>query len=320
MIKGFLETYPGSEWIEYDAISSSALLEANQQQFGEWAIPDYRFDEAELVVSLGADFLGTWLSPVEYTRLYSSRRNPDQEMNRLIMFESNLSLTGSNADKRIPIKPSEEAAVLLSIYNGISREAGKTAIDAPVPPFDLEGIIKALLESRGKSILISGSNNKNIQLLVNEINLLLDNIGKTIRFDSCLRTRRGHDSRMEDLVNRLDAGEVDALLMYQVNPAYTWHDAGRFESGLKKTGLTVSLSTAPDETTELAGYVCPDGHYLESWNDAEPKRDKYSLMQPVINPLFDTRQVQDSLLKWSGSEPRNRIQKPESHPGKRNHP
>ena len=131
--------------------------------------------------------------------------------------------------------------------------------------------------------MISGSNDPNIQLLVNQINRVLDNIGNTILFESSLRTRRGIDSRMEDLVHRMQAGEVDALLMYDVNPVYTWHDGEGFENGLKKVGLTISMSLAPDETNALAGYVCPDSHYLESWNDAEPKTSRYSLMQPVIS-------------------------------------
>ena len=302
VIAGFMEVYPGCEWIEYDAISASAMLEANAESFGKQALPDYRFDKAELVVSLGADFLGNWLSPVEYTSMFTSKRNPEQEMSRLVMFESNLSLTGSNADQRIQIKPSQEAAVLLNIYKGITKETGQPVINAPAPPVDLGGVIRELLAARGKSLVISGSNDRNIQLLVNEINRVLENIGNTILFESSLRTRRGIDGRMEDLVQRIQAGEVDALLMYDVNPIYSWHDSEGFEKGLNKVGLTVSMSRAPDETNELAGYVCPDSHYLESWNDAEPKKNRYSLMQPVINNIFDTRQMQDTLLRWSGSE------------------
>jgi Fe-S-cluster-containing dehydrogenase component/anaerobic selenocysteine-containing dehydrogenase len=301
VIAGFMGVYPATEWIEYDAVSASAMLEANAESFGKQVLPDYRFDKAELVVSLGADFLGTWLSPVEYTRMFSSKRNPEQEMNRLVMFESNLSLTGSNADQRIQIKPSQEAAVLLNIYKGITKETGQPAINAPASPVELGGVIRELLAARGKSLVISGTNDRNIQLLVNEINRVLENIGNTILFESGLRTRRGIDSRMDDLVRRMQSGEVDALLMYDVNPMYTWHDSEGFENGLKKVGLTISMSRAPDETNEGVGYVCPDSHYLESWNDAEPKKNRYSLMQPVINSLFDTRQMQDTLLRWSGS-------------------
>ena len=302
VIAGFREHNPGCDWVRYDARSASAMLEANEYSFGKQYIPDYRFDKAEVIVSLGADFLSTWLSSVEYTKQFSSKRDPDQEMNKLIMFESNLSLTGSNADRRIQIKPSQEAAVLLNIYKEIIKAIENRNIDAPPAPVNVSEVTKELLSAKGKSLVISASNDKKVQLLVNEINKSLGNIGHTILFGSHLRTHGGIDSEMENLVERMQAGEVDALLMYDVNPVYSWHDSERFETGLKKVGLTVSMSRNPDETNESAGYICPDMHYLESWNDAEPKKNKYSLMQPVMNPIFDTRQMQDTLLKWSGSE------------------
>jgi molybdopterin-containing oxidoreductase family iron-sulfur binding subunit len=301
VIAGFREQYPGCDWVRYDARSASAILEANETSFGKQVIPDLRFDKAEVIVSLGADFLSTWLSPVEYTRQFSSGRNPDGEMIKLIMLESNLSLTGSNADRRIQIKPSQEAAVLLNIYKEIIKAVENRSIDAPPAPVDVAEVSRELLAASGKSLVISASNDKSIQLLVNEINKSLGNIGHTILFESHLRTQEGIDSEMEELIERMHAGEVDALLMYDVNPVYTWHDSEKFEAGLKNVGLTVSLSRNPDETNDLANYRCPDNHYLESWNDAEPKKNKYSLMQPMMNAIFDTRQMQDTLLKWSGS-------------------
>jgi Fe-S-cluster-containing dehydrogenase component/anaerobic selenocysteine-containing dehydrogenase len=298
----FKARYPGSEHISYDAYSASAIRDANKESFGKAAIPDYRFDLAEVIISMGADFLGSWLSPVEYTKQFSSKRNPDQEMNSLIQIESNLSLTGSNADKRIQIKPSQEAAVLMNIYKKVVGDVEGRTVNAPSSPVDVSEICKKLLASKGKSLVISASTEKRIQQLVNEINRTLGNIGSTILMDSGLQTHQGRDSDLEDLTGRMNAGEVDAILVYNVNPAYTWHDSPGFVSGMKKVKLSVSLSQTPDESSVLAGFVCPDNHYLESWDDAEPKRHHYSLMQPAINPIFNTRQFQDTLLKWSGSE------------------
>lgn len=302
VIAGFLAKFPGSEWVQYDAISSSAILEANKISFGKQVIPDYRFDKADLIVSFGADFLGTWLSSTEYTKQYSSRRNPDQKMNHLIQFESNFSLTGSNADKRIQIKPSQETAILLEIYRDIVQSFENRKIEVTDSKVDVSDISKKLLASQGKSLVISSSNHKQIQLLVNEINNLLGNIGQTIFFDSYLMTHKGIDSEMEMFVKKMANGGVDALLVWNVNPAYTYYNKAAFSEGIKKVGLTVSLSGSPDETSQYVQYVCPDNHYLESWNDAEAKRNKYSLAQPAINPLFNTRQMADTLLKWSGSE------------------
>ena len=301
VISGFLKKFNGSEWVEYDAISYSAMLEANKISFGKQVIPDYRFDKADLVVSFGADFLGTWLSPIEYTKQFSSRRDPEHDMNWLIQLESNLSLTGSNADKRIQIKPSQETAILLNIYKDILRSVENRNANAPESPVDVNEISKKLLASKGKSLLISGSNSKQIQLLVNEINRLLGNIGETILFNSYLRTHKALDTSFKTLVKKMQKGAVNALLVWNVNPAYTYFDRAAFTEGLKKVELTISLSGSPDETNSSVKYLCPDSHYLECWNDAEPKKGLFSLMQPAINQIYDTRQMADSLLKWTGS-------------------
>ena len=302
VISVFLKKYPGSEWIQYDPISYSAILEANKISFGLQVIPDYRFDKADLVVNFGADFLGTWLSPIEYAKQFSSRRDPELNMNHLIQLESNLSLTGCNADIRLQIKPSQEQVILLNIYKAIVKSVENRDIETPASPVDIVGISEKLISSAGRSLVISSSNVKEVQLLINEINRLLGNIGHTILFDSYLKTRRALDGNMEMLVGRMQKGEINGLLIWGVNPAFTWYNRDEFIGSLKKVDLTVSLSGSPDETNILVQYVCPEHHYLESWNDAEPKKDFYSLMQPVINPIFETRQMADSLLKWSGSE------------------
>lgn len=301
VISGFLRKFRGSQWVQHDAVSYSAILEANRLSFGKQVIPDYRFDRAEIIVSFGADFLGTWLSPIEYTRQFSSRRDPEKEMNSLIQFESNLSLTGSNADIRIQIKPSQEYPILLNIYKEISLAVGNRSIDAPPSPVDISEIAKKLIQSRGKSLVVSGSNVRHIQQIVNEINSLLGNIGNTVLFDSSLRTHAAIDINMSSLVESMQNGNVDALIIWNVNPAYTWYDRDAFIEGLKKVDLTVSLSSFPDETNKHVQYICPDNHYLESWGDVEPKRNYFSLMQPVIERIYDTRQMADSLLKWTGS-------------------
>jgi molybdopterin-containing oxidoreductase family iron-sulfur binding subunit len=301
IINGFLKKFPGTEWVQYDAISYSAMLEANKISFGKQVIPDYRFDKADLIVSFGADFLGTWLSPIEYTRQFSSRRIPENEMNWLIQLEANLSLTGSNADKRIQIKPSQESAILLNIYKEIVKSVENRYIDVPSATVDVTEISNKLINSKGKSLVISGSNIKQVQLVVNEINRLLGNIGKTIVFNSHLRTHAAIDSDMDRLIGKMQNGKVNGILIWNVNPVYNLYKSEAFADGLKKVGLTVGLSVSPDETTSLMQYICPDNNYLECWGDAEAKREYFSLMQPAISPIFNTRQMADSLLKWSGS-------------------
>ncbi|MBG0861188.1 MAG: 4Fe-4S dicluster domain-containing protein [Bacteroidales bacterium] len=301
VITDFIEKFPGTAWVRYDAVSYSAMLEANLISFGRQVIPRFHFDKADVIVSSGADFLGTWLSPVEFTKQFSSRRDPEGSMNYLIQYEAGLSVTGCTADKRIQIRPSQEYALLLNIYREVVKLTEGRESNAPSSPADVRDIAVKLTSSPGRSLVISGSNVKDIQLLVNEINRYLGNIGTTIDFSRYMRTHEAIDSGMADLVSRMNAGDVDALIFWNVNPAYTWYDRDAFTKGLKKVGIAISLSGSPDETSSLVQYICPDNHYLESWNDAEPEKDLFSLMQPVISPLFNTRQMADTLLKWSGS-------------------
>src|SRR3984885_11774966 len=124
VIADFIGQYPNTTHINYDAVSYTGIIQANQNSFGKAVLPHYNFDAADVIVSFGADFLGTWISPEEFTRQYVSNRNDksleEKRMSRHIQFETGMSLTGSNADVRIPIKPSEEGVALVNLYNQIS--------------------------------------------------------------------------------------------------------------------------------------------------------------------------------------------------------
>jgi len=300
-INGFLNTFPGTGHITCDTASCSGMLLANELGFGIRALPSYYFDKAELIVSFGADFLGTWISPVEFTTRYAAARklkDKQADISRHIQFETGMSLTGSNADERYPIKPSEEKALLAALLASLTgtESSGTTAASGPVAKLSGE-----LLSKRGKSLVVCGSNDTDIQLLVNQINYTLDNYGNTIDITRPVYLRRGIDPEMVKLVEDMNAGTVDALLLVNTNPVYHYPDAEKFISGMQKTGLTVSLSVAADETSAMSSYVCPANHYLESWGDAEPVKDHFGIQQPLINPVFNTRQWEESLLRWSGN-------------------
>lgn len=304
VFEDFKAAYPTAELVTYDVVSSAAMLEANQVNFGVRAIPSYHFDKASLIIGSNADFLGNWILPVKFARDYTKGRKliHEDRMSRHIQIESNMSLTGSNADTRIPIKPSEELAVLLNILKGVSAAVGGIPVSAPATTVDTDPIVKELLENKGKSIVVSGTNDKNIQFTVNAINYMLDNYGSTIDLSTPILLRKGSDGDMARLVDEMNGGTVKALLLYNVNPVYDYPESDKFFSGIKKVDLTVSFSTTHDESARLCQYVCPDHHYLESWNDAEPVKGYFTLAQPLINPIFGTRQAQESLLKWAGKE------------------
>jgi len=304
IIADFLGKYPGSRHVQYDAISYSGMLLANEASFGRKAIPSYQFDRAKVIVSLSADFLGTWLSPVEFARQYSYGRKINEKnpaMSKHYQVESYLSMTGANADERFVHRPSEMGAVAMALLAAVGGTAQAVNIGDAKLKAGIEKIAKELLANRGASLVVCGSNDPNVQLVVNAINNAIGAYGSTINWGAPLQTKAGIDTDMAALVNQMNAGQVGALLMYDVNPAYDFHNAQAFISGLKKVKLSVSFNEKMDETTELCHYAIPTHHYLESWGDAEPKPGYISFIQPTINPLFKTRPFQTSLLKWSGN-------------------
>lgn len=301
LIGEFLAKYLGSRHVQYDAVSYSGMLLANEACYGKKAIPSYHFDKAKVIVSLGADFLGTWLSPTEFNHQYSQNRKvkgEKAELSRHFQFESMMSLTGSNADDRHTHKPSETGAVVLALAAklGIAVTAPGLA-DAKLVD-KIGNAAKALLENKGAGLVVCGSNDTNIQIVVNAINEAIGANGTTINWAITSNYRNGIDADMAKLVDDMSSGAVGAVLIQGVNPAYSYSDSKKFKDALAKV-VSVSFNGTMDETTELCNYIIPSHHWLESWGDAEPKTGYYSLLQPTINPLFKTRAFQTSLIKWS---------------------
>lgn len=309
-VADFQAKFPNARLLMYDPVSSSAILQANEESFGMRVVPDYRFDRASVIVSFDADFLGTWISPIEYAAQYAEKRKIDDvkkaSMSRHIQVESHMSLTGSNADNRIMVKPSEQGAAIATLYNAIASKAGGASVSGGLSGDKAAKIQKAadaLWERRGNSLVVSGSNNVGEQILINAVNSMLGNYGQTIDFTNASLQRQGLDSDVQGLIAEMDAGRVDAVFfMDGVNPAYDLPNSDKFREALNKVVLKVSFTTTPNETSALCDYITPTHHYLESWGDAEPKRGHFSLIQPSIAPLFNTRQVEESLLRWAASE------------------
>ena len=291
--------------MQYDAVSYSAMLTANRKSFGKQVIPSYYFDKAKVIVSLSADFLANWISPIQYAADYAKTRKPENKwMSKHYQVESNMSLTGSNADVRIPVKPSEYGAFLVELANEVAAKTGGQKLPAAKSAYEksVKKIAHDLVEAKGHSIVLSGINDENIQLLVNKINSDLGNYNHTIDLNKPVYLKQSITAEVEALVYELEKGHVDAVFIQGVNPLYSLPKklADKFKAGLAKAKLSVSFATYNDETAQACQYVTPDNHYLESWNDAMPVLGEYSLTQPTISPLFKTRQFQESLMTWAG--------------------
>lgn len=284
--------------VSYDAISYSGILEANNESFGKPTIPSYNFEKAKTIVSVGADFMGNWLDTQTYITDYAEARKPENKwMSKHFQFEASMSLTGSNADVRTPVKPSEYGAILTSLLKAVGGNvsATKTKYD-----HQIANAAKALKASKGASIVICGSNDKNAQVIVNAINNQLGNYGTTIDLDRNSNTKQGSDAAMMSLIKDMTAGKVDALIINGVDPVFTIGED--FKKALNKVKTTVCFTAKMNDTAAACNYVAATNHQLESWSDAEPVRGYFSLGQPTISPLFDTRQVEDCFLKWSGND------------------
>jgi len=307
VINGFLDKYDNSEHIVYDPVSHSAISAANYLSFGSRLIPEYRFDKAKLILSFGADFLGSWIAPTEFSWQYSQGRKPTEEnpsMSRHIQVESGMSMTGSNADTRIVIKPSEEKGVLANLLVWLLKETGNeiNIPDLPESVIEVRDLGQELIEHRNNALVVCGSNDVETQAIVNGINSVLGSYGRSINLEKAVYTSQGEDSAFEKLLSEMNEGRVSGVIFYNTNPAYDYQDNEKLLNGINNLDFSISTSYSNDETSVLCDFISPDHHYLESWNDAKPKDGLFSLSQPAIRNIFDTRQVQDSLLNWSGSE------------------
>jgi MoCo/4Fe-4S cofactor protein with predicted Tat translocation signal len=288
------------EHVMYDVNSASGLLQANGG-----VLPGFDFSRANVIVSLGADFLGTWISPVEYSRQYITNRKVSTDkrtMSRHFQFETALSLTGANADVRVAVKPSEIGTLALALYNSVVG-GGSTAGLSPAAQKQVAQAAKELQANRGASLVVSGSNDPAVQTVVAAINQSLGNVGTTLSLTAPSYVRQGEDGRMMQFISDLKRGAVSTVIFYHANPVFNHPHGAEIEEALKgnKVALTISLNDRLDETGSLCQYQAPDHHWLESWNDYEPKRGSLSLAQPAITPLFKTRQAQETFLRWAGS-------------------
>ncbi|MDX1479140.1 MAG: TAT-variant-translocated molybdopterin oxidoreductase [Saprospiraceae bacterium] len=309
VINEFTGKYPNTRVVTYDPVSSAGLLRANDQCFGLKVVPDYHFDKAKTVVGIQADFLGTWISPIEYAKGYIENRKIKDahhpEMSRHFQIETYMSLTGSNADNRVQVSPSQIGAAIKHLYNAVASRTGGVAVSAAQLPDTtaqaLDKVAEALVAHRGESLVVCGTNNVGEQVLVNAINNLLGNYGATITFAEHSNLRQGDESQMGALLSEMESGRVDALFVMGANPVFDLPNGEAFAAAISNVGLSISFALLDDETTAACQFVAPAHHGLEAWGDAEPKKGHLSLTQPTIAPLFDTRQAEESLLKWSGS-------------------
>ncbi|MBI4461157.1 MAG: 4Fe-4S dicluster domain-containing protein [Acidobacteria bacterium] len=308
-LHAFLGRFRNARHIVFDPLSCSAILEAYERTHGLRLLPHFRFERAEVLVSFDADFLGTWISPVEYTAGYEAARklevNPPK-FSYHVQLESRMSLTGSKADQRIRIAPQELGLIVTHLAAEIASLAEvpfptEEIKQPPIPRQTLQEIAQRLWEAKGRSLVVCGSQGVATQVLCNFINHLLDSYGATIDVEFPSQQRQGNDRALQTLLEELREHKITALFISGANPLYDLPEGDQLAPLLRQVPMLVSLDTKRNETTELAHYVCPDHHYLESWGDQEPVRGVVGIMQPCVRPLGNTRTLVESLAAWAGN-------------------
>jgi molybdopterin-containing oxidoreductase family iron-sulfur binding subunit len=298
IIKGFIAKYPNVEHVIYDTVSSHSASEAYRAYYGKLGLVDYDFSNTKLIVSISADFLGDWQGG-GYNSGYSKNRVPDKDdkagiMSKHIQFESNMTLTGSNADERIPCNLNDQKLFLTYIYNSLLKKNNQINIEGSKKE-KLDQILSQIKSHGSRSVVITGIEDLDAQKMVLEIN----NFIQSNAFDTS-RPRLIKESDIKILNTTLESiysGEVKGILTFGVNPVYSLPGGQKFKSAVKKMDLSVAFSMLKDETASICQFIAATPHFLESWGDYEFKKDFYSLAQPTIRPLFNTNQFQDIILK-----------------------
>lgn len=281
----FKAKYANAELVTYDAYPYAAALDAAQEVFGNRALPVYDLSTSELVVSFQADFLGDYNASSLETS-YAAARKPGEKMLRHIQVESNMSLTGANADTRIKQKPSAANKTLVEVYNAIVGGGTSDKVAS--------GIAKEL-QAKGSKAVVFADGSKAAYVLAHLIN---QKLGSEAFTGKANLLKEYDNARFNEFLTWLNGGQVGVLVVNNVNPIYSHAKGKDFEKALSKVGTVVAIADKKNEIAKAAKVVIPVANWLESWGDIAPQTGAYSLIQPTIQKIYKSRQIEESLLVW----------------------
>jgi molybdopterin-containing oxidoreductase family iron-sulfur binding subunit len=287
-MQALLAQYPGMKWHQWEAVSGDNIREGGRLAFGSYVHTHYDFTKANVVVSLGSDFLAEGTGHLRYARDFMSRRrvrNGAKTMNRLYALEGSMSNTGSIADHRVAVKPSQIEDFARQILAGQSGH--------PV----IATLIKDLQANRGASVVIAGDEQPAaVHAIAHAINTQLGNIGTTVLITDPIEVAPMNQlASLLELVRDMQAGRVNALIILGGNPVFDAPADMQFAKAMEKVPFRAHHSLYYDETSLLAHWHVPDTHWLESWGDARGHDGTVSIIQPLIAPLYNGRAAHEVL-------------------------
>jgi molybdopterin-containing oxidoreductase family iron-sulfur binding subunit len=297
----------GIVWHQYEPVNRNAATAAAKLAFGDDAVPLPRFDQAEVVLSIDGDFLGSGPAQVRHTRDFTSRRRPAEkpaQTNRLYSIESSFTTTGAMADHRLPLSPSQISAATWEIARALGVDLGPARPDRLAPEHRawIRALVDDLEAHQGRSVVVAGElQPSSVQALAHAMNAALGNVGKTIDYiDPIEMETVDQSASLRDLVAAMQKGEVSALVILEGNPAYAAPAEFGFTDGLARVPFRAHLSLYEDETSALCDWHIPAAHFLESWSDANAHDGTTTIIQPLIAPLYEGRTAHEMVSALAG--------------------
>jgi molybdopterin-containing oxidoreductase family iron-sulfur binding subunit len=301
-IKRLLDAFPLAKWHSYEPASPDNARAGSQLAYGAYVDRQYRFDRANLILSLDSDFLAQGPLSLKSAREFASRRRTQSDsMNRLYVLESTPSITGAMADHRFPVRSSDIEALTFLIAQKLELASQAASIPLDAPHW-LDPLVADLQRQRGASVVLAGDHQpRSVHAMVHAINHALGNTGNTIVYSEPVEARPvEHLESLKDLVRDIRAGDVQVLTIIDSNPAHTSPADLEFSSVLGSVPLRIHMGLYENETSALCDWHIPETHYLESWSDVRSGDGTASIIQPLINPLYKGKTVIELLSAFSG--------------------
>ncbi len=303
-IQALLAKYPEAKWHQYEPVNRDNAREGARLAFGQVVETQYRFDKADVVLSLDADFLGGGPGSVRYARDFMQRRRAGTsggDMNRLYVVESTPSLTGSMADHRLPLAASRIVNFAAALAGRLGVPGGWRAPSEPEEKW-IEAVARDLERHRGRSVVIPGDERPAfVHALAHAMNHALGNVGATVVYTDTVEAEPVDETEsLRALTADMEAGRVELLIILGGNPVYNAPADLNFAAKLNKVPLRVHWSLYEDETSYLCHWHLPATHYLEAWGDPRAFDGTVTIQQPLIAPLYGGKSAYELVATLAG--------------------
>ena len=295
--------FPAAQWHQYEPVHHDNAIAGARAAFGEDVDTRYHFDQADVVLSLDADFLSCGPGHLRYVREFSAKRRVQgerTEMNRLYAVQSTPTNTGAVADHRLPLRASQIEDFARAVANGLGLPV-QNAPGLEAYAKWITALVHDLQTHKGSSIVIAGDEQPPaVHVLAHAMNEALGNVGRTVVYAEPVAAKPTIQTQsLRDLVADMQAGKVALLLILGGNPVFDAPADVPFPTALSKVPLSVHLGLYNDETSQLCHWHIPQAHSLESWSDGRAYDGTITIMQPLIAPLYDGKTAHEMLALLS---------------------